>query len=194
MAPPSLKKAVLVGDSIRMAYQPLVASELEGQINILGPEENGGDSRRVLNNIREWVVKKDPDVAHVNCGLHDLRIVDNDYQVPLEEYVHNVHGIIDILTEDFAGIFIWATTTPVIDQRHQRVKSFERHQQDVIRYNQAALKVVESHGVRVNDLYNVVQASGRSPLLSEDGVHMNDRGNTILAEAVSQAVLRAAED
>ncbi|MDQ1317247.1 MAG: hypothetical protein QG588_898, partial [Candidatus Poribacteria bacterium] len=36
--------ALLIGDSICMGYRPLVKQRLEDKINIIGIEDNGGDS------------------------------------------------------------------------------------------------------------------------------------------------------
>ena len=179
---------VSIGDSIRMAYQPVVDRLLEEDMNVWGPEGNGGDSRNVLENLESWVFERPCDVLHLNCGLHDLRLREGEYQVPLEEYVRNVHRIMDALIDRFEGEVIWATTTPVIDERHQRVKNFQRREQDVKRYNSAGLAVTKSHNLRVNDLHALVQESGPRRLLSDDGVHFKEEGNRLLGEAVASCV------
>lgn len=44
-APPELPKVLLLGDSIREGYAPLVAKRLEGVAEVFQPKENGGDTR-----------------------------------------------------------------------------------------------------------------------------------------------------
>ena len=69
----SLSLVVLIGDSIRMGYQDHVVSQLAGRAEVWAPEENGGDSRNVLAHLDQWVFVRQPDLVHVNCGLHDLK-------------------------------------------------------------------------------------------------------------------------
>src|SRR3954466_247399 len=69
-----LPKVVLIGDSIRMGYAPLVAKRLEGKAVVLSATANGGDSGNVLKNLDEWAIKAQPAVIHFNCGLHDLKL------------------------------------------------------------------------------------------------------------------------
>src|SRR5947209_3922130 len=55
-----LPKVVLIGDSIRMGYAPLVAKRLEGKAIIISSKANGGDSSNVLKNLEEWTIKEKP--------------------------------------------------------------------------------------------------------------------------------------
>jgi lysophospholipase L1-like esterase len=187
-----MTRVILIGDSIRLGYQPHVTAQLEGRAEVTGTDENGGDSRRVLENLDPWVLQPEADLVHLNCGLHDLRLTGDGYQVPLEEYVHNLHEIVDRILAESGKELIWATTTPVIDERHQQVKQFERHEKDVRRYNEGALAVMSSHGVTINDLHEVAQKNGLAHLLRPDGVHFTEEGYGILARAVASNILAAA--
>ena len=46
-----LPRVVLIGDSIRLGYAPIVAKKLEGRAQVISVEQNGGDSRRVRANL-----------------------------------------------------------------------------------------------------------------------------------------------
>jgi len=186
-------RIILIGDSIRVGYQPLVAAKLQGRAEICGPQDNGGDSRNVLAHLDDWVLRLQADVLHLNCGLHDLKFENGHHQVPLEEYERNVRAIVARIVREFPGRFIWATTTPVVDEWHQKVKPFERHEDDVLRYNEAALAVVRAHKLPVNDLHRVIEQAGREKCLGPDGVHFNERGYALLAEAVAAAVAASLE-
>ena len=59
----ALPVVVLIGDSIRMGYAPLVAETLAGRVRVVNPEPNGGDSRKVLANLDEWAIREHPDVV-----------------------------------------------------------------------------------------------------------------------------------
>ena len=179
----------LIGDSIRMGYQETVRRELEPGIRVRSPEPNGGPSRNVLAHLDAWVLDRPPQVAHVNCGLHDLA---KDFEsglarVPLEEYAANVARIFERLQA--AGIRpVWATTTPVDEVLHHRNKSFDRFEADVEAYNEVALKAAGAAGVAVNDLFAVIESAGRQRLLRDDGVHFTDEGSRLLGEAVAAFV------
>ena len=185
-------QAILVGDSIRKGYQPFVTSRLDGRAQIRGPEQNGGDSNNVKEHIDSWILQMQADVLHLNCGLHDLRLREEGYQVPKEDYVRNLHEIIGRLRSKWDGTIIWATTTPVIDERHQKVKGFDRHERDVLRYNESALAVMREHEVPVNDLHEVVERTGAAHVLGQDGVHFTEEGYRLLAKAVASSIVENA--
>src|SRR5688572_10750333 len=69
-----LPKVLLIGDSIRMGYAPIVARKLAGKAIVVTLPANGGDSANVLRNLDEWVVGEKADIVHLNCGLHDLKL------------------------------------------------------------------------------------------------------------------------
>ncbi len=50
-----MKNVLLLGDSIRMQYQPKVKELLKGRANVYGPVENGRWSGYTLNTLRFWL-------------------------------------------------------------------------------------------------------------------------------------------
>jgi len=181
-------KVILIGDSIRMGYEPLVREKLAGRAEVWGPEENGGDSTNVLAHLDEWALDRAADVIHFNCGLHDLKVLpDGAHQVALEEYARNLKEIVERLTSETDARLIWATSTPVVDDRHQARKGcdFQRFAKDVETYNRQALQIVNAAGIRVNDLHGVVERAGIESCVGPDGVHMTAKGYRILAETVA---------
>lgn len=184
-----MKSVILIGDSIRMGYQPVVERELEGLADVRGPGENGGTSDNVLAHLDEWAVSRGADLVHVNCGLHDVkRLRDADgIEVPLDRYRSNVEEILRTLVERTSARVIWATTTPVNERRHAERKGFDRHERDVAAYNRAAVDVARELGVEVNDLWEAVTRAGCDGLLAEDGVHFTQAGYGLLGRAVARA-------
>src|SRR4051794_18217960 len=65
---PAPPKVVLIGDSIRMRYAPIVEKQLDGMAIVVSPKPNGGDSANVLKHIDEWAIREQPAVVHFNCG------------------------------------------------------------------------------------------------------------------------------
>ena len=177
---------VLIGDSIRMGYQDSVVGALAGLAEVWGPEPNGGDSRKVLAHLDEWVISRQPSLVHINCGLHDLkRAFGEEAEVPLDEYIDNIRQILTRLQSELQGIVIWATTTPVDETLHHQNKGFDRFEADVDAYNKAASAVAEDLGVGIDDLYAVVAGGDKASLLTADGVHFTAEGSLLLGRAVA---------
>lgn len=180
---------VLIGDSIRMGYQSYVVNELAGRAEVWAPEENGGDSRKVLAHLDQWVFARQPNLVHVNCGLHDLkRAFGAEPAVPLAEYERNVRQILQTLQRGLNAPVVWATTTPVDETWHHQNKGFDRLEADVEAYNAAARAVAENLGVPIDDLFAVVQREGKARLLTQDGVHFTEQGSQLLGRAVAECI------
>jgi hypothetical protein len=64
-------RVLLIGDSIRLGYQPLVAARLGAAVEVSGPPGYCGDSGDVLKRLGDWIAPGTTLVA-VNAGLHDL--------------------------------------------------------------------------------------------------------------------------
>ncbi len=181
---------VLIGDSIRMGYQPFVQEELRDEMEVWGATQNGGTSSNVLAHLEEWVISRDPDVVHLNCGLHDIKkeFGAENNNIPLEEYQENVEQILRTILEKTSAKVIWATTTPVNERRHHETKGFDRFETDVEAYNREATQIAQKLGVQINNLYEVVMKAGRDRLLQKDGVHFIEEGSALLGRAVAEAV------
>ncbi|MFO0843765.1 MAG: GDSL-type esterase/lipase family protein [Gemmataceae bacterium] len=186
---PSPPKVVLVGDSIRLGYAPLVAKLLEGQAAVVSPP-GAGDSAWLLKNLDALVLDHKPDLVHLNVGLHDLRRdrKAKALQVDLPDYERNLDKVLARL-KGTGATTLFATTTPIDDARHAR-RGFDRFEKDVARYNEAALRAARKHGVVAHDLHHLVRHAGPDRLLLADGTHYNDAGKRLQAEAVADCVLR----
>jgi lysophospholipase L1-like esterase/dienelactone hydrolase len=189
-----MPKVVLAGDSIRLGYAPLVAKMLVGKAIVVSAEETGGDSGNVLAHLDAWIVREKPDIVHWNAGLHDLKISKQTrtHQVELPQYAANLRQIVERIRKETSATLIFASTTPILDERHARRKAdFDRLESDVRRYNQAALQVMKGAGITMNDLHWVVEKAGSATLMTEDGTHYSPEGYERLADAVGDCILRA---
>ena len=65
----------LVGDSMRVHYQPHVADALAGVAHVWGPDANRESSRHLRANLDPWILDRPdgPTIVHVNAGAHDIR-------------------------------------------------------------------------------------------------------------------------
>jgi lysophospholipase L1-like esterase/dienelactone hydrolase len=187
-------KVVLVGDSIRLGYAPLVAKKLDGKAVVVSPKPNGGDSANVLKHLDEWVIREKPDVVHINCGLHDLKLskATGKHQVGPDDYRRNLRQIVERVRKETTATIIFANTTPIHDDRHAKRKAaFDRTEADVARYNAAALDVMRAAGVPVHDLHTIVERAGVEAVQLADGTHYTRAGYDRLADAVADRVARS---
>jgi lysophospholipase L1-like esterase len=196
--PADLPVVVLIGDSIRIGYEPFVAQELQGKARVVSPgQENGGDSANVLKNLERWAVSPQPAVIHLNCGLHDLKIdrQTGAHQVEPDAYRDNLGEIRRRLERETTARLIFATTTPVIEERHKANKPFDRFQADVARYNGIAREVMgQGEGFLINDLHASASGLDLGEALVNDGVHFTPQASRVLAETVAVAIERALRD
>ncbi len=188
-----LPRVLLIGDSIRMRYAPLVAKALEDVAKVVIIKENCEDSAKVLANVQKWLRKAGPAelrVVHFNSGLHDVKRAygSERRQQPLPVYVDNLRRVVAALRTGSNARLLWATTTPVIFERHHARKGFDRFEEDIVEYNRAALALMEELQIPVDDLYGVIMRHGKERAIGEDGVHMTEGGSRVLADAVASTL------
>ena len=146
----------------------------------------------MLKNLDEWVINEKPDVVHINAGLHDLKLKDTSYQVPLVDYEKNLKTILERIRKETKAKIIFATTTPILDSLHaQRKAGFDRFEADVQKYNIAAVSVMKQAGLPINDLHGLVESRGKEKLMGGDGTHYTQEGYEMLAVAVTDSILRS---
>ena len=183
-----MKKVFLIGDSIRMAYEPMVRDLLKDTCEVKAPAENCRFAAYVLNSLRFWDAPlREADVIHFNAGLWDLvRLYPEDgCFTPLDFYLATMVKIVRELKKTGSKL-IFATTTPCDPRKAFLTTPFPPaiRNEDVRQYNEAACALMERENVPVNDLYAVI-AQDVEGLISDDWIHPNEAGRTVLAEAVA---------
>ena len=187
-----LPRVLLIGDSIRLGYAPLVAKKLAGKAEIISPESTGMDMPGTLKQLDKWLADHKPLIVHFNCGLHDLKVSKKTqaFQVPPDQYEANLKQIVATIQKSTPHV-VFANTTPIIDDRHAARKAdFDRFDKDVKAYNQRAVKVMTELGVPVDDLNRIVIDGGENDLLGKDGTHYTPAGYERLANAVADSISR----
>jgi len=185
------KKLLLLGDSIRMSYQPVVAEMMKDVADVVGPAENCQFSAYTLASFDRWVEELGkPNIVHWNNGIHDVGHNPDrkPLQYPLDEYISNLRGIIGKLRKIGAEI-IFATSTPVHPDRPFKNTEWAWRNEEIDRYNEASLELMKSEGILINDLHALV-AEDADKYLSEDMLHLSQEGIKKCAEAVVEIVER----
>lgn len=188
---PDLPRVLIIGDSISIGYTLDVRANLAGKANVLRISTNGGPTTKGLENIEAWLGEKPWDVIHFNWGLHDLKYVAPETgeqpnikgkpQVPVADYAQNLDKLVERMKKTGAKL-VWATTTPVPQGAAGRVPG------DEMIYNAAALKVMQKHGVAVNDLYTYILPDLAQYQLPAN-VHFTPEGSAHLGRKVADVIL-----
>ncbi|MCZ6873320.1 MAG: SGNH/GDSL hydrolase family protein [bacterium] len=184
-------KILLLGDSIRISYQPHVARLLDGKATVVGPADNCQYSLFTLSSLDRWIGEQGPpNIVHWNNGIHDVghNPARSPVQVPIDMYRANLEFILKRLTA-LSPRVIWATMTPVHPDRPFRDSEWSWRNDEIDRYNEAAWKLMEAHGLPINDLHALVQAN-LFEFLSEDMLHLSEAGQKACAQAVADCILK----
>jgi len=183
-------RVLLLGDSIRQTYQPLVAEALAGRATVVGPDENGTFSANTLACLDRWLDDLGrPDMVHWNNGLHDIghRIGRDPQQYSIEQYLANLEAILSRLRQAGAKV-IWATTTPIKGERiDAHADEWTFVQAEIDEYNAAAKQFMEARDVPVNDLHAII-APDTARYVGDDRLHLSAEGNALAAQAVIKAI------
>lgn len=183
-----MKKVVLIGDSIRMAYQPYVAAKLLGKADVWGPEENCRHCLWALDHFQEWVAPQKPDILHFNFGIHDaLKMADGQPQILLVQYCLCLKRFIT-QARKLETRLIWATTTPRYHKCEGLPMSQWPEMTEIDDYNAAALEIVRAEGLEVNDLHQVILTNDYTKCLHTDGCHLQELGRKVLSDAVAMTL------
>lgn len=188
-------RVLLLGDSIRMSYQPFVARLLDGKAEVVGPEDNCQYSLYTLSSLDRWLGDcGQPDIVHWNNGIHDSghNPCRNPVQIPIDMYRANLECILDRLLS-LTPIVIWATITPVHPDKPFRDTEWSWRNDEIDRYNAVARELMQTRGLRINDLHALVWANP-SQYLSQDQLHLSEAGQEACARAVADSVLRLLHD
>ena len=195
--PGTTPKVVLVGDSIRLSYAPVVKKQLGDSVTVASPSANGGDSSNVLKHVQQWIIREKPDVVHFNCGIHDTKKFKSTgkFQVSPEEYEANLRALVEQTRRETKAVVIFATTTPILDERAaaaRQGRDYELLQASIEQYNAIARKVMTELNVPINDLHAALfdpeEPHTTQSLIGSDGVHLTATGRELAGKQVAAAV------
>jgi hypothetical protein len=188
-------RVLLLGDFIRLAYQPRVAELLAAEegitLTVVGPPQSNGDSAQLAVDVDRWLDEVDPEAVHFNCGLEDVRWYgrENRNAVPIGDYELNLVRIVDACKAKVGGDVVFALTTPVDDKRQcdRPGGEFDRFNRDIEEYNIAAQEVMLAENVLINHLDRVI-AERDDEYLEEDGISLTQAGVEAAARATAQCI------
>jgi len=182
-------RILLLGDSIRMSYQPFVAELLQDRAEVVGPADNCQYSLFTLSSLDRWFGQLgQPDIVHWNNGIHDCGHNPNrsPVQIPLEMYRANLELILKRLREITPKV-IWATSTPVYPGRPFRDDQWSWRNEEIDRYNEVSTQLMRDSQVPIDDLHKIVWEH-IDDYLAEDQLHLSEAGQQACARAAVEAI------
>jgi arylsulfatase A-like enzyme len=192
-----LPKVFLIGDSISIGYTPEVIQHLQGKAFVSRAKANCGDTNRGLASLDGWLGKTNWDLIHFNWGLHDLCYrnpevktvgnrdkVNGTQSVPLAQYRKNLEQLVLRLKNTGAKL-IWASTTKVPQGEVGRFAG------DELKYNKAALEIMQKYGVAINDLHQLSSSLDPSLFRKRGDVHYTSQGSALLGKKVADQISKA---
>lgn len=187
---------MLIGDSIRLSYAPIVTEHFKGRAAVISPAANGGDSGNVLKNLDRWLPQTPPKAILFNCGIHDTKKFRStgQFQVSAEQYAENLRKVVARLRAAEGTTVLFATSTPIIDSRAARSRAdrdYELLDASIQQYNEIARRIMQEMDVQILDLHAVLTES-KSPtlpeLIGDDGVHLTPAGRDLVGQKVAEFV------
>lgn len=191
---PKLPNVLILGDSISLGYLTEVRRLLTGKANVIHPPTNCEGTTFGVEKIDEWLSGPKWTLIHFNWGLHDLKHVpdagekgksDNPQdplQATVDQYSKNMVVLLNKLQATGAKL-IFATTTPVAPGTTHPL----REPESVLKYNEAALKLMKERGIKINDLYGFILPQ-LNTLQRAKNVHFNAEGSKALGGQVAKSI------
>lgn len=171
---PKLPRVLLIGDSISRGYTLATRKTLTGMANLHRAPENCGPTANGLKKLPVWLGQGKWDIIHFNFGIHDRK-------TPLPDYEQRLDSLATQLKATGARI-IWANTTPVAEGGMKDATNA-----DLIARNEIAAKVMQKHGIAINDLYAWIEPDLAKYQNPKD-VHFSNTGYDRLGEKVASEI------
>ena len=176
-----MTQVLLLGDSLRMGYEPIVRKLLDGKAEVSGPAENGRWAGYTLNSLRFWIPGlPKPDIIHWTNGLWDLGDdygLGRPFSLP-DEYESALERTILVINKLFPEAKIIMATTMPTDNPDST---------DIEAYNVILKNVAEKHQIPVNDLFSIVKGR-EAEYVGKDHIHLTELGFQTVATQVAKMI------
>lgn len=185
------EKILIIGDSISIGYTPYVWKYFQGKALVSHNPGNGQHTGTGLEKIEEWIGDEDWDLIQINWGLWDLAYrhpdakaygnrdkINGEVTFTVEEYASNLDQLVTKIKDLTNAKIVFVTTSYVPEEEAGRFAS------DPIKYNEAAIKVMEKHAIPVNDIYAASKEIHKEYGLGISDVHYDEKGSNELGKLI----------
>lgn len=183
---PTKPSVLIVGDSISVAYTPIVKSILDETATVERVKGNCRFSAYGVEHSRKWVKDKRWDVIHFNFGLWDFYGWQQEELISAEQYGKNLEAIV-LTLKPHCNVLIFGTTTPPCAEPEHKIKVLATTEK-ADAFEAEARGVMKKHAVLVNDLDGIL--AGRMTELGKaaNDVHYTPKGNQVIADKVASFI------
>lgn len=156
----------------------------------------GNTSREGLARIETDVLRQGPDLVLVQFGGNDAT-ADNARHVPPSEYETNLETIRALVSDRTGAGVVLLTFPPIINAwhawgAHPFYEPWGGSDGCVAVYREITRAFASRHGLPLVDLdvalRRVCESEGAESVILPDGVHLTERGNEVVAEAVFEVL------
>lgn len=189
------EKIAFLGDSITadgmapIGYCRLVIFGLEANgitATPIGAGISGHKSNQMLERLDRDVLSKKPEWMTLSCGVNDVWHGTNG--VPLDAYKKNITEIVE--KTKAAGVKLVMLTATMIGE-----DATNPNNQKLAAYNDFLRQLAKDQGCPLADLNADMQAAlkamgatGKNNVFTRDGVHMNPKGDMLMATGILKAM------
>ena len=183
--PDATKPRVLfIGNSITKAYFPLVSKKLSEIANC----DRYTTSRSIedpvlLEETRLAIVNYNHAVIHFNNGLHGWHLNKEQYRKGLERYVKFLKA-----HKSKECVLVYSLTTPVSSVTPGQKLDPARNK-TVMERNEVAREIMAKNGIRVIDLYGLMEPDLDKYVASKGNLHFKGEGYQMMAVLISSEIL-----
>ena len=111
---PDLPRVMIVGDSISIAYTPIVRKLLDGVANVHRPKTNCRWSAFGDDHIEEWLGDSKWDVIHFNFGLWDWYGWRQETKATPQSYANSLESIIQKIRKNLMQHYFLRSQLPLV--------------------------------------------------------------------------------
>jgi len=188
---------VFLGDSITQAgggpegYVTLFKSfcDVNGyDVKVINAGISGHKSNQMLERLQKDVLDHKPTWVSISCGVNDVWHQFNPQLkgVELPDYKKNMTEIIDRCQKAGAKVLL-LTATPIFEDLNSKENETLRP------YNEFLRELAKEKKIVLCDLNKIFEEwyqkkLDKENLMTTDGVHMNPRGNRVMASAIAKAL------
>lgn len=194
---PELKKRqtiVFVGDSItsdRTSYFNILKKvyEEDDRLIFVDAAISGDKSDDAVMKFYLRTLKYKPDIVHILLGTNDLRHNNDEVAkstISLEEYKKNISYMMSILKTQNIKIVISQISPVLIGGIKKRFPedNWTYDSEEICKLNKIIEEIAYEYGASLNAMEKIYCCYSPETLLLQDGLHLNDKGQYLLAKHV----------
>lgn len=196
-------RVAFLGDSntsCRTSYLQILqeAVELWPGWELLDFSVSGNKTDNLLYTLYPRVMDSRAQIAHIMIGTNDMRRIRDGSDllvIPPEIFRRNLAHLTRVLKAQGAEVLL--TTIPVFSpekaKQSDKGTCSQYWETDRQEFNGIIRSIAAEYGAKINDMDPVYSAFTPETLTREDGIHLNDRGQELLARRVLRCLLSIAE-